>query len=75
MPHQKVDFADPCAYIENIEYLPKRKLGKTQILRLATYTYIQETHNIILLGATGSGKTYITCALGIAAISTSIAAR
>ena len=35
---------------------------------LCKITYIQEHHNIILLGATGSGKTYLACALGMAAV-------
>ena len=35
--------------------------------RFGTCNYIQEHHNIILLGATGSGKTYLACALGMAA--------
>lgn len=64
---KKAAFADPGACIENIEYLPERKLDRTQILRLATCAYIQEAHNVILLGATGAGKTYIACALGMAA--------
>lgn len=49
-----------------IEYLPERNLDKTSILRLATRHYIQEAYNIILLGATGAGKTYLACALGVA---------
>lgn len=57
----------PNATVEDIEYLPERKLDKNMILRLASCTYIQEAHNIILLGATGAGKTYLACALGIAA--------
>ena len=36
-------------------------------MRFGTCNYIQEHHNIILLGATGSGKTYLACALGVAA--------
>ncbi len=55
------------ACIENIEYHPDRKLDKTQIARLATCTYIEENHNLRVLGATGSGKTFIGCALGMAA--------
>lgn len=50
-----------------MEYLPERKLDKTQILRLASCSYIQESHNVILLGATGAGKTYLACTLGMAA--------
>ena len=55
------------ACVEDIEYLPERKLDKELILRLATCTYIQRAQNVILLGATGVGKTYLACALGIAA--------
>ena len=55
------------AAIENIEYHADRKLDKGQITRLATCAYIAENHNIIVLGASGSGKTYLSCAFGIAA--------
>jgi len=58
-------FTDAC--IENVEYHADRKLDKTQITRLSTCTYIQEKHNIIILGASGAGKTYLSCAFGIAA--------
>ena len=58
-------FNDAC--VENIEYHADRKLDKAQILRLSTCHYIQECHNIILLGATGSGKTYLSNAFGISA--------
>jgi DNA replication protein DnaC len=53
--------------LENIEYHADRKLDKVQITRLSTCNYIQEKHNIIILGASGAGKTYISCAFGIAA--------
>ncbi|MFD1068299.1 IS21-like element helper ATPase IstB, partial [Oceanobacillus locisalsi] len=61
------EFRDSQACIENIEYHSDRKLDKTQILRLATGHYIEECHNIILMGASGNGKTYLACAFGIAA--------
>ena len=64
---KKAGYAIPGACIEDIEYLPERKLDKAQILRLASCAYIQEMHNVILLGATGAGKTYLACALGMAA--------
>ncbi|HRW98143.1 MAG TPA: ATP-binding protein [Cyclobacteriaceae bacterium] len=35
--------------------------------RLSTCTYVQEKHNLIILGASGAGKTYLSCAFGIAA--------
>ena len=59
------DFPDAC--IEDIEYLPERKLDKALITRLATCQYIEERHNIIIMGATGNGKTYIANALGMSA--------
>ena len=56
-------YADPAACVENIEYHPERRLDREQILRLASCTYLQEAHNVIILGATGAGKTYLACAL------------
>ena len=60
-------YADPAACVENIEYLPERRLDREQILRLASCAYLHEAHNVIILGATGAGKTYLACALGMAA--------
>lgn len=61
-------FSDPGACLENVEYLPDRNLKQEELLRFGTCNYIQEHHNIILLGATGGGKTYLACALGMAAV-------
>ena len=52
----------------DIEYHPDRNLDKNQIARLSSCNYIAEHHNVMLLGATGSGKTYLACALGMAAV-------
>ena len=64
---RKADFQQSDACIENIEYHADRKLDKTQISRLSTCSYIEERHNLIIMGASGSGKTYLSCAFGIAA--------
>ena len=64
---RKADLQQNDACIENIEYHADRKLDKAQIARLATCNYIHEKHNIIIMGASGSGKTYLSCAFGIAA--------
>lgn len=64
---RNADFAFNDACIENIEYHSDRNLDKSQIARLSTCNYIQECHNIIILGATGSGKTYISNAFGMTA--------
>ena len=61
------NFHQSDACVENIEYHADRKLDKAQLARLSTCCYIQENHNVIILGASGAGKTYISCALGIAA--------
>ena len=65
---RQATFSDPGACLENVEYLPDRGLKQEELLRFSTCNYIQEHHNIILLGATGSGKTYLACALGMAAV-------
>lgn len=57
----------PSATPEGIEYYEDRKLDKAEMVRFATCGYIDEEHHIILKGATGSGKTYLACALGNAA--------
>ena len=61
-------FSVPSACVENIEYVPERKLNKELLTTLSTCNYIREHHNVILLGPTGNGKTYIGCALGVSAV-------
>jgi DNA replication protein DnaC len=63
------------ACIENIEYTADRKIDKTQITRLATCNYLHEKHNIIILGASGAGKSYLACAFGVAACRNFFAAK
>jgi DNA replication protein DnaC len=58
---------EPSAAVEDIEYHPERKLNKQLILELATGNYIQRHHNIILMGASGNGKTWIANAFGVQA--------
>jgi len=55
------------ASIAGIDYRPSRKLDQGQILRLADSSYIKDKHNIVIMGAAGSGKSYLACAFGIAA--------
>lgn len=60
-------FATLGAVIEDVEYHEDRHLDKAQILRFASCTFIEENHHIIFKGASGSGKTFLACALGNAA--------
>ena len=52
------------ASIEQLNYDKKRKLDKGLILRLSSCEWIREGKNIIITGKTGTGKSYLTCALG-----------
>jgi DNA replication protein DnaC len=60
-------FDQPQAHIAGINYTAQRKLDQPLISRLATCNYVAEKHNVIIMGATGSGKSYLGCALGIEA--------
>jgi DNA replication protein DnaC len=64
---RNAQFSNPEACIEGIEYHSDRRLDKAQMLRLSTCAFIDQGHHLILEGASGNGKTWIACALGIAA--------
>lgn len=51
------------ASIEDINYKAARGLDKRQIAQLATGEWIRRSQNLLITGATGSGKTWIACAL------------
>jgi len=57
----KLRIADAC--IEDVDYPPKRELDKAQIRQLATCRWVAEHQNVLITGATGTGKTYVACAL------------
>jgi DNA replication protein DnaC len=61
---KKATLKFPYACAEDIEYHADRHLDQSQILRLSTCNYLHEKHNIIIMGASGAGKTYMGCALG-----------
>jgi DNA replication protein DnaC len=50
------------ACLEDIEYSPKREIDRAQIRQLAACRWVAEHHNVLITGATGTGKTYIGCA-------------
>jgi DNA replication protein DnaC len=55
------------ACMEGIEYDIDRHLDKDLLVRLSSCAYAAEHRDIIIMGATGVGKTYVGCALGMAA--------
>jgi DNA replication protein DnaC len=52
------------ASIENINFHEKRNLDKNSIIRYASGTWLEKKENILITGPTGSGKSFIACALG-----------
>lgn len=64
---RSASYSIPDASLEDIEYHPDRHLDKHLITRLGSCDYIGQKHNVIILGATGSGKTYLANALGMTA--------
>jgi len=50
------------ASLENVDFKHSRGLKRQQVLSLGNCGWIQEGHNLLLLGPTGIGKSYLTCA-------------
>jgi len=51
------------ACVEDIDYSPRRELEKATIRQLASCRWVEEHQTIVISGATGTGKTYVACAL------------
>ena len=55
------------ACLEDIDYSSTHNIDKNMISRLANCVWVREGRNIIISGATGTGKTFLSCAFGQAA--------
>jgi DNA replication protein DnaC len=51
------------ACIENIDFKTPRALDKSLVVRLTGSDWINKAQNVIILGPTGVGKTYLACAI------------
>jgi len=57
----KLRLAGAC--VEDIDFHARRDLDKAQVRQLATCKWVDEHQNVLITGATGTGKTYLACAL------------
>lgn len=51
------------ACVEGIDYPARRELDKAVVRQLATCRWVNEHQNVLVTGMTGTGKTYVACAL------------
>ena len=51
------------ACVEDVDFRHKRGLDKAAFMQLADCQWIKEAHNVLIIGPTGVGKTYLACAL------------
>lgn len=52
------------ACVEDIDYRHSRGLTKSQMASLASCDWVRKNQNLCITGATGTGKTFLACALG-----------
>jgi len=55
------------AAVEDLDFSPERGLERRLVLELAQCNWVDKALNILVLGATGTGKSYLACTLGVAA--------
>ncbi len=56
------------ATVEDIEFRAPRGLDRALVLSLAQAEWVANRHNLLITGATGCGKSFLSCALANAAV-------
>lgn len=57
----KLRYATAC--LEDLDYSARRELDRAVVRQLMTCRWVQEHQSIVITGATGTGKSYLACAL------------
>ena len=52
------------AALEDLDFSGSRGLDRSVVASLSGFDWLQRHHNMIVCGATGTGKTYLSCAFG-----------
>jgi DNA replication protein DnaC len=52
------------AILEQIYCNPERNLSQEKLMMIADCSFIERAENLLICGATGSGKSYLACAIG-----------
>ena len=60
-------FCDPDANVCDVRYDPDRALDRAKVMELSNFTWVDAARNLIITGASGAGKSWMACALGVAA--------
>lgn len=63
----QANFKPEGACLQNVRYAAARGVEKRDLMAFTTPAWIQGAHNLILTGATGTGKTYLAEAIGLQA--------
>ena len=61
---QLAKLRDRQACAEDVDFRHPRGLDRALVQRLATGEWITKAQNVLVIGPTGCGKTYVACALG-----------
>jgi DNA replication protein DnaC len=56
------------ATVEDLDFSPERGLERRLVLELSQCNWVDQALNILVSGATGTGKSFVACSLGTAAI-------
>lgn len=62
--NREAGFKLPAACVEDIVYLPDRKLSRDRVARYASCKWVEDNEVLVIISKTGCGKSYLCQALG-----------